>query len=469
LAVPTYARSREKVRPRRLNRLIQFHEDPTVISAWMSLAAPALTWLTPARRRSLLVIGAVWVVFEYLLPSLVGVAQSSKAIPVAIRSLSVILILMAFLWGCYRLALRFSALPPFIRRNPQLCLHAVFWGLLVLLWTTSSGGVAWRLVVAGVVIMLPFFLWRLGYLLSSAQRGRVAGTRFRDHMFYLWPIWGGSNTPFGKGLDYLARSEAKDEESLARAQLAGLRLFVLAGIWYACLAIMNGLVFGVNNAVRMAAGGITLGVPRLDALIDQGKVASIPMAWAAVYCDLFRDVLHRAANGHVIIGILRLFGFYVFRNTYKPLLSESVVGFWNRYYYYFKEIMADFFFFPTFARWFRKRPVVRLFAAVFMAAFVGNMYYHLIRMGEELAKADFQTIWLSLHARLFYCFLLAAGIFISMLREQKRTRKSRGIARRAMAIFGVWTMFALIGIWNEKCTATFLPKTWFFLGLFGLD
>ena len=49
---------------------------------------------------------------------------------------------------------------------------------------------------------------------------------------------------------------------------------------------------------------------------------------------------------------------------------ETVVGFWNRYYYYFKEIMVDFFFFPTFVSWFRKRPVLRLFAAVFMAVAV---------------------------------------------------------------------------------------------------
>jgi len=25
----------------------------------------------------------------------------------------------------------------------------------------------------------------------------------------------------------------------------------------------------------------------------------------------------------------------MFRNTYKPLLAESIVEFWNRYYYYF--------------------------------------------------------------------------------------------------------------------------------------
>jgi hypothetical protein len=56
----------------------------------------------------------------------------------------------------------------------------------------------------------------------------MQATRFTDHWFYLWPIWGGSSTPYGKGLDYLASCEAKDAESLAKSQLAGLKLLALA-------------------------------------------------------------------------------------------------------------------------------------------------------------------------------------------------------------------------------------------------
>ena len=45
----------------------------------------------------------------------------------------------------------------------------------------------------------------------------------------------------------------------------------------------------------------------------------------------------------MIVGYLRLCGFNVFRNTYKPLLAETMVEFWNRYYYYFKELLVNFF------------------------------------------------------------------------------------------------------------------------------
>jgi len=61
--------------------------------------------------------------------------------------------------------------------------------------------------------------------------------------------------------------------------------------------------------------------------------------WVGLYLELVWETLSLAAKGHVWIGVLRLFGFNVFRNTYKPLLAETVVDFWNRYYYYFKELM----------------------------------------------------------------------------------------------------------------------------------
>jgi hypothetical protein len=451
-----------------LSRLVQFHEDPQIISLWLGSTGPVLKWLTPSRRRTLLAVGAIWVALQRPLKEMMKAGAWSERLPHAIGSMLVVVILLGFLWVCYRSAWKFASLPSFVRRNPQLCLHAVFWILLIVLWNTPHKAGIWRIVLMGLAIQLPFFLWRVGYLLISGKRGKVAGTRFRDHLMYFWPFYGGANTPYGKGLDYLSRHEAKDEEALARSQLAGIRLLILAALWRVSNEILKGLVFGANNSVHQALGGFTLGVPRLTQLLEHREMASIGLAWVSLYCELFKHVLDLAVKGHVIIGTLRLFGFNVFRNTYKPLLAETVVEFWNRYYYYFKEIMVDFFFFPTFVSWFRKRPVLRLFAAVFMAAFVGNMYYHLINREYELAHGDFHALWLQLHSRLFYCLLLSLGIFISMLREQRRTGQPRvrGIMRRGSSIFGVWTFFAVINIWNQK--ESFVPLTQFFLGLIGL-
>jgi hypothetical protein len=451
-------------------RLVQFHENPKIISLWLGLTGPLLRWLTPSRRRLILAIAAVWTGLKRPVRALVKAGAWSEVTPEIISSFLVVAVIFAFFWLCYRTASKFSSLPSFIRSNPQLSLHALFWLLLIVVWNISPEAGIWRIVLVGLAIKLPFFLWRVGYMLLSAKRGKMAGTGFKDHLMYLWPSYGGSNTPYGKGLEYLSRNEAKDEEALARAQLAGIRLLLLCSLWQVVMAVMNGLVFGSDNYVRQALGGFTLDVPHIEELLKQSRSVSPWMAWACLYFELIRDVLRHAIGGHEIIGIVRLAGFYVFRNTYKPLLSETVVEFWNRYYYYFKEIMVEFFFYPTFIGWFRKWPKVRLLAAVYMAAFVGNMYYHLIGKEEKLANADFHGLWVSLHTRLFYCFMLSAGIFISMLREQRRAGqpRTRIFLRRGLSIFGVWTFFAIINIWNQGGSAPFFSVTKFFLGLIGL-
>jgi len=310
-------------------------------------------------------------------------------------------------------------------------------------------------------------------MLLSGQQGRMAGTRFSDHLLCLLPIYGGSNTPYGKGIDYLARHEAKTAEELARSQLAGIKLLILSGLWSVGLTVLGGVLYGPGNALTRALGGHTIGIPKLGQLVAQGADASFYASWASIYCELVWQVLHHATRGHQVIGMLRLFGFNVFRNTYKPLLAESVVEFWNRYYYYFKELLANFFFLPTFTglgKRLRKWPNLRLFAAVFAAAFIGNMYYHLLQFESFLVQGEvFEALYV-LRSRFFYCLLLATGIFLSMLRQQRRGghAPSPTLTARILRIAGVWTFFALIFIWNVKGGAPFLARVNFFLGLFGL-
>jgi hypothetical protein len=188
----------------------------------------------------------------------------------------------------------------------------------------------------------------------------------------------------------------------------------------------------------------------------------------AIYCELFRQVLVRCAKGHVIIACLRFGGFYVFRNTYKPLAAESIVEFWNRYYYYFKELLVNFFFFPVFTRYFKQSPRLRIAAAVFASAFVGNMYYHIIA-SPAFALGDWSRLWAEFSPRLFYCFVLALGIYLSMLREKARIKGGppRCWPRRALAIFGVWTFFAFIHLW-AKDSMSYAARFHFVLELIGL-
>lgn len=455
-----------------MRRLTQFHENPAVIAWWCGRTGPLLRWQTPGRRRAILAIMAcfagVIIPFSILTERKVLSARSDGPAMIA-----VVVALWLFLWLAYRAAARWSAMPAMVRRHPQVALHLFYWGMLVVLWNTAPSAGPWRAVLLGVAVVFPYLLWRCGYLLLSGQYGHVAGTGFRDHLIYFWPSYGGNNTPYGKGLDYLSRCEAKTEEALARSQLSGIRLFLLAALWGATFVVFEAFVYGEGNELTAFVGAPPPGIPPLGQLVKQGGDAPLGAAWASVYCELFKQVLRHASTGHVIVGILRLFGFNVFRSTYKPLLAESVTEFWGRYYYYFKELLVTFFFLPTFtalARRLRRWPKLRLFAAVFSAAVAGNVYYHLLQRAVPLAEGEIVSSLLALQSRMFYCVLLAAGVFVSMLREQRRQGRTPppGRAPRVLRIFGVWTFFALIFIWDVRSRASLLQRVEFFLGLFGL-
>ncbi len=444
------------------------HRDPTVVSLWLRWFGPLLHWLQPGTRRWLLGLGALVVAVREPVAML---RRSGGASGLAFDHATMLLVaalMSGYAVCCYLVARRFDSLPPYVRRHPLMFLHATFWVVLVVLWTTRSHSAGLQLLT-GCAIVMPFLLWRLSYLALTAQRGKLTGTGPRDHALYIWPLWGGSDTPYGKGIDYLKSTEAGDAEALARSQLAGLKLLVLAFIFRAAVKLINGVVYGADNAFRHALGGVTLGLPTVDELlVAQPGAYSVWSSWLSIYCDLVLRVVRLAAYGHVIVGCLRLSGFNVFRNTYRPLLAETIIEFWNRYYYYFKELLVHFFFFPAFVRYFRHSPRMRLFCAVFASAFLGNLYYHAIQ-DESLVRGDWQRLAQVLVPRVNYCLLLALGIFVSMRREQRHsgTRSARRWPRRVLAIFGVWTFFAFIQLFHHG-DPTVSARVEFILALFGI-
>jgi hypothetical protein len=448
-------------------RLGSLHEDPRVVARWLAWTRPVLARLTPSRRRALLALAALYVVVKRPLRDMLPALDPRTAPALAAV---VILLCLALALALYLAARRFPALPAFVRGRPQISLHALFWALVLVGWLGLFGAGAGAILWGGLILALPFLLWRFGYLLMSGQRGRIADTRFSDHLLYLYPAYGGTNTPYGKGIDHLARSEARTEEALARSQLAGFKLLILAWIYDHGLDLMAGLVHGQASGLLATYG---LGLPRLESLIPAGARPSLPAAWAAVYLGLVWEVLKLAVRGHEIVGVLRLFGFNIFRNTYKPLLAPSLVEFWNRYHYYFKELLVEFFFFPCYVRRFRRSPRLRMFAATFAAAGFGNLYYHLLQQDAFLLTGNWATLSPWIETRSVYCGVLALGIYVSMRREQRRRGAVAGTAAgwavRLRRIAGVWTFFALLNIWGDSASAGFADRAAFMLALVGLQ
>jgi hypothetical protein len=270
-----------------------------------------------------------------------------------------------------------------------------------------------QLGVQSTMAVLAGYLWYFAYSLQD-RLAPESDNAFRQ--LGTWaPFWvnaGGLGTPFCKGAGYLRRIEAKTPEELAITQIKGAKLLM----W--CFVLQFSTVLFVQAAYHAPWG---LSLPDLDSLIQTGRFPAWYLCWASLLASFAHTVLSMAVWGNTIVACCRMAGFRALRNTYRPLQAASIAEFWNRYYYYFKELLVDFFFYPVYTRYFKRHRRVRMFAATLAAATFGNMIYHffrdinlVIQLGPWKAIAGFRVYAL-------YSMVLGCGIGISQMWQQRVT------------------------------------------------
>ena len=274
---------------------------------------------------------------------------------------------LVFLLCCGLLAFwpRIAAIG-FFRRS-TLCLIAGFLGLAVIAQSPLAVGMPRVLLWSFLMTLLPY-LWFLAYALAEA--GLRDPAPFWQHLGVFHPFWGSTLTPFGKGLSYLRKFEAKTSEELAVTQLKGVKLAAWTLLLAVCFKSFGALAHG------------TLGLPDFDdTFVAHLAGASYPryLCWASLIAFFAEDVLNIAIWGGIIVACARMAGFRLLRNTWRPLEATTLAEFWNRYYFYYKELLVDHFFYPAFLGYFRTNRKLRMFFATFCAACVGNLLFHFIR------------------------------------------------------------------------------------------
>ena len=408
---------------------------PSNRTLWISPLL-ALFLARPSWRRELLCVGSVAFLYRSLAKQPVW-----QDTPI---HLTVLIGTLFMVYAAYRIAREFRSLPNLVQRHPLVCLHVILWPLMIAAWLAPpSMNEPWRNLVSPFRWILPLLAWRLGYLLLAGKRGTLKGSGFLDHLWYCVPCFGGSNVPYGKGSDYLNSNRADEPGDIARVQLSGIKLLVLAKLWILLQVEMSACLYGGRGGLLgRQLEGHSLGLTQLGELIGSNET-SIAANWVSLFAELIYFTLAMAAVGHLIIGCLRLFGFGVFRNTYKPLLAETIVEFWNRFYYYFKELLVECFFFPVFASYLKKKPKLRMFVAVMSAAFFGNVYYHILRDVGILGNAGLPAAIKLVLPRVFYSLLLGIGVFVSMQRQQLR----RGAKPDIRAQGGILRLRNIATVW----------------------
>jgi hypothetical protein len=289
------------------------------------------------------------------------------------------------------------------------------------------------------LVVVSTYLWFIGY--SLHDRNSKGRDTFALQLGNYRPFWLGfsaTTTPFVKGAVYLRRIEAQNGEQLAISQIKGLKLYAWSLVLWLVLTAFKRVVHGY------------FGIPIYDYLFEQ-SVHRIPfpwyLGWASLIANFLVTLLTLSINGHMIVACCRMAGFQALRNTYRPLEARSIAEFWNRYYYYFKELLVDFFFYPTFMRYFKRWPRLRLFAATFAAACFGNAFFHFFRDLHYIDELGFWNALAGYHVYIFYTIIFAMGIGISQLRKRKY-ENSNWLRDRLLPAISVVSFYCILSIFD---------------------
>jgi len=316
-----------------------------------------------------------------------------------------------------------------------------------------------RVLVWAFIFSLMPYIWYLPAAITDL-RAKGAGS-IVTQLGYLRPFWSPGHLPFGKGPAFLRKHLARDPRDLAITQLKALKLLLWANI---LIAIRSGLAVLFEDH---------LGIPSVATAMDaalNGETNSVLFGWLALMLSTAKFSLQVAIWAHLFVGVARLAGYRLPRGCWRPLESRTLIEYFNRFHYYFKELLVELFFLPTFMRAFRSRPRIRVFFATFMAAGVGNAVWHFMRDLNVVAEMGFRLALESFSSYAFYCLVLAIGISISQVRANAGFRPGNTVFERLYSFLSVWGFVVCLHAFSDGSrNHTLLERLSFVARLFGVS
>jgi hypothetical protein len=397
----------------------------TMAEGWIlavNLGVVLCTTFFPRARRLLVTAGTLLLTDFYWFEHGLLKTQVAPSVPAFSRVTEFFVIILPFILLCAGL-MWFSAKYPIsvIGRRPVL----VLLGICAALAATASYAPLFglpRFAVWAFLDTLCIYIWYLAY--AMADCAKRAGDNLLAQAGTFHPFWGSTGVPLPKGSSYWRKIEAKTPADLAVTMIKGVKLMA----WCLLLSFMR------SRYVLLIHHRLAIPSPSDCILAFQsGKPLSWARNWLCWPDDLLLELMRISIWGHALIATCRMAGFRALRNTYAPLSSRSIAEYWNRYYFYFKELLVDMFFYPTFLRCFKTNPRLRIFFATFVAASVGNTLFHLIGNLQTAVSFGLLTVIRAFQGYFFFSVLLALGIGISQIRSRARGDSRGWLRERILA------------------------------------
>lgn len=443
--------------------LIKSVFSENLLLTWVVLLCTFLFAYLPKQRHRILILGLVgvlclnpfWYGLDYIIHMFI-VQNVSATLTKTIAAIALVFFLLCA-FGTLTLAKH--------KKNLFIVKYPIRSMLLIIATLYFSSFFYFNIYVVVFISSLFFisksYIWYFAYALAETKLKKPPPLVEQIGNFKnFWCALSGS-IPVGKGSHYLNSKLAKDNRELAITQLKAIKLIVWSVI--VVQFILSVLVY-IMSYYHIEK------IEYYQLMTRNGHTFPIVTGWLSLIYSVTYDALKLCVGGNTLVAVARFAGFYLPRFMYKPLSSRTLVDFWNRYHYYFKELLVDIFFMPTFLKYFKKHPKMRLVFATFMAAGVGNFIFHFLKYCNLLYLYDIAAYSELFYSYAFYCVLLTIGICVSQLRINSGIKPKNDLFSRVNSFICVWGFVVLVYLFgNESLAFEFMERVKFMGILIGVN
>ncbi len=127
-------------------------------------------------------------------------------------------------------------------------------------------------------------------------------------------------------------------------------------------------------------------------------------------------------------------------------------------------MLVEFFFYPTYLRYFKRHRRLRLMVASLAAATLGNMMYHFMRDIEYVVQLGLWKALVGFRVYAFYTLVLGLGIVVSQISDRRKSPHTPGWIRdRLWPSLGVGLFFCLLQVFDSTARTTPIRDHFLFL------
>ena len=310
------------------------------------------------------------------------------------------------------------------RRNGFFSILFLLVIVLAVIDQTNKRGTLYA-VVSAIYCFIAIYLWYFAYdfQIDHERHSETGRWEFFKKFAYYRPFWCFYFiAPIPRGESTIKAVEATNSDALRVSQSKGVILVIWAGVLLIVSKWVGAFLFAEPFfGVRLAQGATLPNVTRALEAISHHQRFSILGTWQIIFGEFFQHLAFIAAWGHLIVGVARFSGYQSLRNTYRPLSSTTFVEFFNRYNYFYKELLVQIFYYPAFFGWakrfFPRSLRARVGFSVFFSTGFANFVIHIFLHIEDYLRAPFLSALHKNAQYALYCFCLSVAVTLSQLNQ----------------------------------------------------